>query len=82
MAIDLASRALDFIYPYFGENKLIHDPSFGVEDDPLLHIFTLLTPEILLGTAITAAVLVTAGIVLARRNKKLSPLEAPTPLTL
>jgi hypothetical protein len=68
-----------FIYPHFGENKLIHDPSVGIEDDPLLYIFNLITPEILLGTAITAVVITAVAVVFTRR-KRLQPLETTTPL--
>lgn len=64
-----------FVYPHFGENKLIHDPSIGIEDDPLLYRFTLITPEILLGTAITAIALVGVAIALSRRKEKLPPLR-------
>jgi hypothetical protein len=71
-----------FVYPYFGENKLIHDPSIGIEDDPLLYVFNLITPEILLGTAITATAVAVAAITFTRRRKKLPPLETTTPLAL
>lgn len=59
-----------FIYPYFGEKKLVHDPSIGIEDDLLLNVFNLITPEVLLGTAITATAVLAIGTVLARRRKK------------
>jgi cellobiose-specific phosphotransferase system component IIA len=59
-----------FIYPNFGDGKLIHDPSIGIEDDPLLYIFTLVTPELLIGTGITAIAIATAAIALTRRRKR------------
>jgi hypothetical protein len=71
-----------FIYPHFGENKLVHDPSIGIEDDPLLYIFTLLTPEILLGTAVTAVAIVVTTIVLVRRRKGIPSIGSPAPLAL
>jgi len=63
-----------FKYPYFGENELVHDPSIGIEDDPVLYVFTLITPELLIGTGITAIAIVAAAIALTRR-RKLSLLE-------
>lgn len=71
-----------FVYPHFGENTLIHDPSIRVEDDPLLYIFNLITPEILLGTAITATAIVAAAIAFTRRKRKLQPSESSVPLAL
>jgi len=63
-----------FIYPYFGQSKLIHDPSIGIEDDPLRFIFSLLTPELLLGTAVTAAAITAVAFGFSRRKKKLPSL--------
>jgi hypothetical protein len=68
-----------FIYPNFGNGKLIHDPSIGVEDDLIRYIFTLITPEILLGTAIMATTIAVAAIVFTRRRRKLQPLETTAP---
>jgi hypothetical protein len=63
---------------YFGQDKLIHDPSIGIEDDPLRFIFNLLTPELLLGTAITAAAITAVAFGFSRRKKKLPSLgKAP-----
>jgi hypothetical protein len=59
-----------FIYPYFSENKMIHDPSFGIEDDLLLYIFTLITPEFLLGTAIIPIVITLIAIAITRQRKR------------
>jgi len=64
-----------FKYPYFGENELVHDPSIGIEDDPVLYVFTLITPELLIGTGITAIAIVAAAIALTRQ-KRLSSLES------
>jgi hypothetical protein len=71
-----------FIYPYFGENKLIHDPSIGIEDDLLLYIFTLLTPEVLLGTAVTAVAIVVVASTLTRRRKGIPSVGSPASLAL
>jgi hypothetical protein len=71
-----------FIYPNFGNGKLVHDPSIGFEDDLIRYIFTLITPETLLGTAITATAIAVSAITFTRRRKKLKPLETTTPLAL
>lgn len=63
-----------FIYPHFGQGKLVHDPSIGIEDDPLMYIFNLVTPELLLGTAITATVVAAVAFGFSRRKKKLPSL--------
>jgi hypothetical protein len=70
-----------FIYPNFGKGKLIHDPSLGFEDDLLRYIFTLITPETLLGTAITATAIAVAAIVFTRRRKRLKAIETTTPFS-
>ncbi|MFQ6080523.1 MAG: hypothetical protein ACE5OW_02510, partial [Candidatus Bathyarchaeia archaeon] len=59
-----------FTYPYFGDNQLIHDPSIGIEDDPILYAFTLITPGLLIGTGITAITIAAVAIALTRRRKR------------
>jgi hypothetical protein len=70
-----------FIYPYFGESKLIHDPSVGIEDDSLLYVFTLITPEILLGTAIITIAIAVAAVAFTRRKMK-PQLNTTAPIAL
>jgi hypothetical protein len=69
-----------FIYPNFGENKLIHDPSIGIEDELLRYVFTLITPEFLLGTAIAATAITVIAFAFTRRKKKLQPLKTAASL--
>jgi len=59
---------VNFTYPHFGTNKLIHDPSIGIEDDPLHYIFTLINQELLMGTGIMAIAVTVAAIALSRRK--------------
>jgi hypothetical protein len=58
-----------FVYPNFGKGKLIHDPSIGVEDDPLLSTFTLINRELLLGLGIMVMIMTMAMISLGRRYR-------------
>jgi len=66
------------MYPYFGGNQLIHDPSIGVEDDPILYVFTLKTPELLIGIGVTAIAVVAVAVTLTRR-RRLPPLKSAVP---
>lgn len=58
-----------FMYPHFGEKELVHDPSIGIEDDPVLYIFILVTPELMIATGVTAITIVAVTIALAQRRK-------------
>ena len=73
---------INLCYPR-GSN-IVHDPKLGVAIKPPLvptHIFTLITPELLVGTGITALTITVAAIALSRRRKP-SLFESTAPFAL
>lgn len=64
-------------YPH--GRSIVHDPKLGVSLLPIAR-FPLITPEILLGTAIAATAIAVAAIAFTRRRRKLRPLETATSL--
>jgi len=60
-------------------SKIFHDPKLGVSIElaALTQVFTLITPELLIGTGITAIAVTVAAIALSRREKGISAGFAP-----